>query len=217
MVTAPDFRSWRHGLESRWRRNSPHDCMALHCTKPSIITLPLSQYDLKNVERDVKHKSSSCTKTFLVVPLELLWWGGYSRGRFWCNYNKGKTYPVWPCWNAWIWWFHQVLTRYVVVENNKTKTYLVTTFGNALPKQFQWVPITDVFLCKKKKNATSSPLFLQYLDLYWPKKEMSFWNSNLIFTKVFHDYYQNFISTRKFEVSTKISLWSYSGSKCKAK
>ena len=28
--------------------------MTLHCMEPLIITLPLSQYDLNNVERDVK-------------------------------------------------------------------------------------------------------------------------------------------------------------------
>ena len=42
-------------FESRWRQNSAHDCMTLHCTEPFIITLPSSQYDLNNVERDEKH------------------------------------------------------------------------------------------------------------------------------------------------------------------
>ena len=34
------------GLESRWRQNSAHDCMAFLCTEPLIIILPLSWYDL---------------------------------------------------------------------------------------------------------------------------------------------------------------------------
>ena len=33
------------------------DCMALHCTGSFIIILALSQYDLNNVERDVKHQT----------------------------------------------------------------------------------------------------------------------------------------------------------------
>ena len=31
-------------------------CIMLYCTEPFIITLPSSQYDLSNVERDVKHQ-----------------------------------------------------------------------------------------------------------------------------------------------------------------
>ena len=34
-----------------------YDCMALHSTKPFIITLPPSQYDTNNVESDVKHQT----------------------------------------------------------------------------------------------------------------------------------------------------------------
>ena len=30
--------------------------MVLNCTEPFIITLPSSQYDLSNVERDIKHQ-----------------------------------------------------------------------------------------------------------------------------------------------------------------
>ena len=30
--------------------------MMLHCTEPFIITIPLSEYDLDNVERDIKHQ-----------------------------------------------------------------------------------------------------------------------------------------------------------------
>ena len=52
----PDFGSQGSAFESRWRRNSAHDCMMLYCMEPSIITFPLSQYDLNNVERDVKHQ-----------------------------------------------------------------------------------------------------------------------------------------------------------------
>ena len=36
------------------RRNTAHDCKALHCTEPFIVTLPSSPYDLNSVERDVK-------------------------------------------------------------------------------------------------------------------------------------------------------------------
>ena len=38
---------------------SAQDCTVFICTEPFIITLPSSQYDLNNVERDVKHESSS--------------------------------------------------------------------------------------------------------------------------------------------------------------
>ena len=48
-------RSLGSGFESRWRLNSTHDCMMLHCAEPFIIALPLSQYDLNNAEGDVKH------------------------------------------------------------------------------------------------------------------------------------------------------------------
>ena len=34
--------------------DSARDCNVLHCTEPFIITLPKSQYDLNNVERDIK-------------------------------------------------------------------------------------------------------------------------------------------------------------------
>ena len=43
-------------FESRWRQNSAHDCTALLCTEPYIITLPSLQCDLYNVERDIKHQ-----------------------------------------------------------------------------------------------------------------------------------------------------------------
>ena len=45
------------GFESRWRRNSAHDRMTLHCTESLIVIFPSSQYDLNNVERDVKHRT----------------------------------------------------------------------------------------------------------------------------------------------------------------
>ena len=45
------------GLESFWRQNATHGCTVLHCTEYFIITPPLSQYDLHNVERDVKHQN----------------------------------------------------------------------------------------------------------------------------------------------------------------
>ena len=43
-------------LESHWRWNSAHDCTAFHCTEPFINILPLSPYDLNNVERGIKHQ-----------------------------------------------------------------------------------------------------------------------------------------------------------------
>ena len=57
VCSAPDFRSQGPWFKSRWRRNSVYDCMALHCTEPFIIILPLicqkKKYDLNNVQRDV--------------------------------------------------------------------------------------------------------------------------------------------------------------------
>ena len=58
VVSTPNFGSWDLRFKSSWRRNSAQDCIALHCRKPFIITLPSSQYDLNNVERDVKHQIS---------------------------------------------------------------------------------------------------------------------------------------------------------------
>ena len=57
VVSTPDFGSQDPGFESLYKRNSAHDCMALHCTEPNIITLPSSLYDLNNVERDVTHQT----------------------------------------------------------------------------------------------------------------------------------------------------------------
>ena len=45
------------GFKSPKRRNSAHDCMVFHCTEPFIIILPLSRYDLNNVEREVQHQT----------------------------------------------------------------------------------------------------------------------------------------------------------------
>ena len=40
MVSPPDFRSWGHGFKSHWRQDlAAHDCMVLHCTKPSSISV----------------------------------------------------------------------------------------------------------------------------------------------------------------------------------
>ena len=55
MVSTPNFGSQVPEFKSCWK-NSAHDCMALHYTEPFIIILPLSQYDLSNLERDVKHQ-----------------------------------------------------------------------------------------------------------------------------------------------------------------
>ena len=43
--------------------------MALHCTQPFIIILPLSRYDLNNVERDVKHQ-------IILIIVTVLWFQG---------------------------------------------------------------------------------------------------------------------------------------------
>ena len=48
----------RSQFESHWRWNSTCDSMVLRCTEPFIVTFPLSQYDLNNTERDVKHQIS---------------------------------------------------------------------------------------------------------------------------------------------------------------
>ena len=50
------FRTTR--FESQWRRNSAHDCTVLRPTKPFIITLPSSQYDLSKVKRVVRSQIS---------------------------------------------------------------------------------------------------------------------------------------------------------------
>ena len=55
------------GFEFRWRRNSSHDCTALHCTEPFIITLSLSQYDLYNVEIDEKLQTIIIVKIIIVI------------------------------------------------------------------------------------------------------------------------------------------------------
>ena len=44
VVSASDFGSRVHGFESHRRWTSAHDCMALHCTKPFIITHTSSLY-----------------------------------------------------------------------------------------------------------------------------------------------------------------------------
>ena len=54
---ALQLRIMRFWLETCWWSNSPHDCMALHCTDPFIIIHPSSPYDFSNVERDVKHQN----------------------------------------------------------------------------------------------------------------------------------------------------------------
>ena len=66
--SAPDYGSRGPCFESS------HDCMALHCAEPFIIILPLPQYDLNNVERDVKHQgpvvqSIISLKSSLVVKM----------------------------------------------------------------------------------------------------------------------------------------------------
>ena len=55
VVSAPD-RITRPGFKSCWRMHCTHDCMALQSMEPFIFTLPLSRYDLNNVERDVTHQ-----------------------------------------------------------------------------------------------------------------------------------------------------------------
>ena len=56
VISAPNFGSQHPRFESHWRQNSSHDYTALDCAEPFFITLPLSRYDLNNVERDVKNQ-----------------------------------------------------------------------------------------------------------------------------------------------------------------
>ena len=56
VVSAPNFESQGPRFESSWRQNSAHNCMAVHYTEPFVIIPTSSQYDLNNVERDVKHQ-----------------------------------------------------------------------------------------------------------------------------------------------------------------
>ena len=53
-------------VESGRRRNSAHDCTALHCIKRFIITLPSSQYDLNHVERDAKYQ-------IIIIIIIIIW------------------------------------------------------------------------------------------------------------------------------------------------
>ena len=55
VVSAPDFGS--RGPELKSRENSSHGCTAFQCTETFIIILPLSRYDLNNVEMYVKHQT----------------------------------------------------------------------------------------------------------------------------------------------------------------
>ena len=43
------------GFQSYWRQNSDYDCLALHYAESFLITLPLSQYNLNNTERDLPY------------------------------------------------------------------------------------------------------------------------------------------------------------------
>ena len=54
-VSTLDLGSQGFRFECRWMWNSAHDCIVLLCTVTFIVALPLSQYDLSNVERDLKH------------------------------------------------------------------------------------------------------------------------------------------------------------------
>ena len=84
MVSNSDFGERGPRFESGCRRNSAYYCTALHCTDPSIITLPLSQYDLNNVERDVKHQNHRH------VHLQ----GGHA---LWKTGKTGKMVKKFPC------------------------------------------------------------------------------------------------------------------------
>ena len=76
-----EFCSWLFG----WRWNSSHDCLVLCCTEHFIIIIRSSRYDLNNVERDVKTKSSSshiqATKSQIsctFVSLNLMEWNQHA-------------------------------------------------------------------------------------------------------------------------------------------
>ena len=71
MVSAPGFMSLEPGPEYHWWGNSAHDCMALHCIEPFIITLSLYRYDLNNVERDVKHQTTITKPRFCYLKQKI--------------------------------------------------------------------------------------------------------------------------------------------------
>ena len=54
------------------RVNSVYVCLVYHCTESFIIALPLSWYDLNNVERDIKHQAIliKCTEMSQHVFME---------------------------------------------------------------------------------------------------------------------------------------------------
>ena len=68
VVSCPNSGSWDLGFEFCWMQNSACDCTVLHCREPFIIVHPSSQDDLNNVERDIKHQSSSLGRLcFMIV------------------------------------------------------------------------------------------------------------------------------------------------------
>ena len=67
VVSIPDFEPQGPRLESWWKQNSTHNCMALHCTEPFIITPPLSPYDLNNVERSKTPKLYPPTLVYISI------------------------------------------------------------------------------------------------------------------------------------------------------
>ena len=73
MVSTSNFGLQDPGFESCWRQNSAHYCMVLHCTEPFIMTLPLSQYDLNDVGRDVGHKIIIVSKIYYYKQHVALW------------------------------------------------------------------------------------------------------------------------------------------------
>ena len=48
VLSAPNCGSQGCWFDCCWRKDSAHYCTRLHCTKPFIITLPSSWYDLNN-------------------------------------------------------------------------------------------------------------------------------------------------------------------------
>ena len=73
LSSTPDLGSQGPVFESCYRRDSAHDCKMLHCIEPFIVTLPLSRYDLDNVESDIKLQTNIIVNQkqflyFLIFP-----------------------------------------------------------------------------------------------------------------------------------------------------
>ena len=114
VVNTPNFRS---GVLVRiqLRHILTHDCTVLHCTKPFIISLPSSKYDFNDVERGVKHQTTTnivhCFETGDAEPRDV----AADDGEPFCTTNDVKS------------WCHE--TAYDVKPTNE-RTHGGTEFVN---------------------------------------------------------------------------------------